>query len=217
VLPSFLLIGLLSLQTPNARETIQLKSAQPDASIPNRFATPAGHIDATKRKDENMDKLPDRAQRATFAAGCFWGAEQVFGEIDGVLRTAVGYTGGHTDDPTYEKVCSHATGHAEAVEVWFDPDVVSYDQLVQTFWQIHDPTTLNRQGWDFGDQYRSAIFVHDDDQADRAAASRDREQESLVRPIVTEITPAARFHVAEGYHQKYFSRRGAGACAVTIP
>jgi peptide-methionine (S)-S-oxide reductase len=164
-----------------------------------------------------MDKLPDRTQRATFAAGCFWGVEQVFGEIDGVLRTTVGYTGGHTDDPTYEQVCSHTTGHAEAVDVWFDPDVVSYDQLVQTFWQIHDPTTPNRQGWDFGDQYRSAIFVHDEDQATRAATSRDREQESLVKPIVTEITAAGPFHVAEDYHQKYFSRRGAGACAVTIP
>jgi peptide-methionine (S)-S-oxide reductase len=164
-----------------------------------------------------MDKLPHRAQRATFAAGCFWGVEQVFAEIDGVLRTTAGYTGGHTDDPTYEQVCSHTTGHAEAVEVWFDPDVVSYDQLVQTFWQIHDPTTPNRQGWDFGDQYRSAIFVHDEDQAARAAASRDREQESLIRPIVTEITLAAPFHVAEDYHQRYFSRRGAGACAVTIP
>jgi peptide-methionine (S)-S-oxide reductase len=164
-----------------------------------------------------MDKLPDRAQRATFAAGCFWGVEQVFGEIEGVLRTAVGYTGGHTGDPTYEQVCGHTTGHAEAVEVWFDPHVVSYDQLVQTFWQIHDPTTLHRQGWDFGDQYRSAIFVHDDDQAARAAASRDREQQSLARPIVTEITAATRFHLAEDYHQKYFSRRGGRACAVTIP
>ncbi len=164
-----------------------------------------------------MDKLPDRAGRATFAAGCFWGVEQVFGEIDGVLRTTVGYTGGQTDDPTYEQVCSHTTGHAEAVEVWFDPDVVSYDQLLRAFWQIHDPTTVDRQGWDFGDQYRSAIFAHDEDQAARAASSREREQQSLVRPIVTEITPAATFHVAEDYHQQYFSRRGAGACGVTIP
>jgi peptide-methionine (S)-S-oxide reductase len=164
-----------------------------------------------------MDKLPDRARRTTFAAGCFWGVEQVFSEVDGVLRTTVGYTGGHTDHPTYEQVCAHTTGHAEAVEVWFDPQVVSYDQLVQTFWRIHDPTTPNRQGWDFGDQYRSAIFVHDDDQAARAAASRDHEQESLVKPIVTEITPATRFHVAEDYHQHYFSRSGAGSCAVTIP
>jgi peptide-methionine (S)-S-oxide reductase len=206
----------MSLETPDAAETIQRpRRARPP--IPNRFPVLPGHTDATKRKDENMDKLPDRAQRATFAAGCFWGVEQALGEIDGVLRTTVGYTGGHTDDPTYEQVCSHTTGHAEAVEVWFDPDVVSYDQLLQTFWQIHDPTTPNRQGWDFGDQYRSAIFVHDDDQAARAASSRDREQRSLVKPIVTEITPAATFHAAEDYHQQYFGRRGAGACAVTIP
>jgi peptide-methionine (S)-S-oxide reductase len=164
-----------------------------------------------------MDELPDRARRATFAAGCFWGVEQAFGEVDGVLRTTVGYTGGHTDHPTYEQVCGHTTGHAEAVEVWFDPEVVSYDRLVETFWQIHDPTTRNRQGWDVGDQYRSAIFVYDDDQASRAAASRDRRQDSVVRPIVTEITPAGTFHVAEDYHQQYFSRSGAGSCAVTIP
>ena len=164
-----------------------------------------------------MDELPDGARRATFAAGCFWGVEHAFGDVDGVLRTTVGYTGGHTDDPTYEQVCSHTTGHAEAVEVWFDPEVVTYDQLVETFWQIHDPTTPNRQGWDFGDQSRSAIFVRDSDQAARAAASRDREQARLVKPIVTEITPSTAFHVAEDYHQQYFGRRGAGACAVTIP
>jgi peptide-methionine (S)-S-oxide reductase len=165
-----------------------------------------------------MDKLPDRAQRATFAAGCFWGVEHAFSEVDGVLRTIVGYTGGHTDDPTYEQVCGHTTGHAEAVEVWFDPEVVGYEELLQMFWQIHDPTTLNRQGWDLGDQYRSAIFVHDDDQAARAAASRAREQNNRAKPIVTEITPAGTFHVAEDYHQHYFRRSdAAGSCAVTIP
>jgi peptide-methionine (S)-S-oxide reductase len=165
-----------------------------------------------------MDKLPDGAQRATFRVGCFWGVEHAFGEVDGVLRTTVGYTCGHTDHPTYEQVCGHTTGHAEAVEVRFDPKVVAYDELLQTFWQIHDPTTLNRQGWDFGDQYRSAIFVHDDDQAARAAASRDGEQNQRARPIVTEITPAGTFHMAEDYHQQYFSRCDAtGSCAVTIP
>ncbi|MGA9857692.1 MAG: peptide-methionine (S)-S-oxide reductase MsrA [Solirubrobacteraceae bacterium] len=165
-----------------------------------------------------METLPDGAQHATFAAGCFWGVEHAFGDVTGVLRTAVGYTGGHTDHPTYEQVCGHGTGHAEAVEVWFDPAVVSYDELLQTFWRIHDPTTLNRQGWDVGDQYRSAIFVHDDGQAARAAASREHEQSNRGRPIVTEITPAATFHRAEDYHQQYFRRGDAtGACAVTIP
>jgi peptide-methionine (S)-S-oxide reductase len=165
----------------------------------------------------SMDTRTEREQRATFAAGCFWGVEQVFSEIAGVLRTGVGYTGGHTTDPTYEQVCGHTTGHAEAVEVWFDPQIVSYDQLLDTFWQVHDPTTPNRQGWDVGDQYRSAIFVHGEGQAARAAASRDREQERLVSPIVTEITPAGTFYRAEDYHQHYFNRSGAGACAVTIP
>jgi peptide-methionine (S)-S-oxide reductase len=164
-----------------------------------------------------MDNLPDRARRATFAAGCFWGVEHVFGELDGVLRTSVGYTGGHADQPNYEQVCGGATGHAEAVEVWFDPEVVSYDELLETFWRVHDPTTLNRQGWDIGDQYRSAIFVHDDDQASRATASREREQTNLLKPIVTEITPAGTFHVAESYHQQFYSRSDAsGSCAVTI-
>jgi peptide-methionine (S)-S-oxide reductase len=158
----------------------------------------------------------DRAQRATFAAGCFWGVEAAFREIEGVVKTTVGYTGGETADPTYEQVCSHGTGHAEAVEVWFDPAQVSYEQLLETFWRIHNPTTRNRQGWDFGDQYRSAIFVHDADQATLAAASLTHEQESVRRPIVTEITPAGTFYAAEDYHQRYFEKQGRTACAVTL-
>ena len=167
------------------------------------------------------DSLPaearlDGAQRATFAAGCFWGVEAAFREIKGVLKTRVGYTGGQTPNPTYEQVCSHVTGHAEAVEVWFDPDQVSYEHLLETFWRIHDPTTPNRQGWDVGSQYRSAIFVHDAEQASLAAASRDHEQYNVVKPIVTEITPAAAFYEAEGYHQQYFEKQGRASCAVTL-
>jgi peptide-methionine (S)-S-oxide reductase len=158
----------------------------------------------------------DQAQRATFAAGCFWGVEAAFREIEGVLKTRVGYTGGQTPDPTYDQVCSHTTGHAEAVEVWFDPAQVRYEQLLDAFWRIHNPTTRNRQGWDIGNQYRSAIFVHDPDQAALAAASLDREQHSRTKPIVTEITPAGTFHQAEDYHQQYFEKHGRAACAVTL-
>ena len=158
----------------------------------------------------------DGAQRATFAAGCFWGVEAAFRELDGVLDATVGYAGGTTVDPTYEQVCGGATGHAEAVEVIFDPAAVSYRQLLDTFWRIHDPTTLNRQGWDLGSQYRSAIFFHDAEQERVALVARDAEQESLVKPIVTEIVPATTFYRAEEYHQRYFERSGYAGCGVTI-
>ena len=158
---------------------------------------------------------PDGAQRATFAAGCFWGVEAAFRELNGVLDVAVGYTGGTTPDPTYEQVCGGATGHAEAVEVIFDPATVTYRQLLDTFWHIHNPTTMNRQGWDLGSQYRSAIFFHDPEQEHLARATLASEQGSLVKPIVTEIVPATIFHRAEDYHQRYFERSGA-ACGVTI-
>ncbi|HEY2202666.1 MAG TPA: peptide-methionine (S)-S-oxide reductase MsrA [Solirubrobacteraceae bacterium] len=159
---------------------------------------------------------PDGAQRATFAAGCFWGVEAAFRELDGVLDVTVGYTGGATPDPTYQQVCGGATGHAEAVEVIFDPATVSYRQLLDTFWHIHNPTTLNRQGWDLGSQYRSAIFFHNPEQERLARATLAFEQESLVKPIVTEIVPATTFYRAEEYHQRYFERSGYAACGVTI-
>jgi peptide-methionine (S)-S-oxide reductase len=155
-------------------------------------------------------------ERATFAAGCFWGVEAEFRAIPGVVRTAVGYTGGHTTDPTYRQVCGHRTGHAEAVEVWFDPAQVSYAQLLEKFWQIHNPTTRNRQGFDFGSQYRSAIFTHDEAQQAAAIASRDTEQESRRRRIVTQIGPAAPFYRAEEYHQRFLEKGGRAACAVTV-
>jgi peptide-methionine (S)-S-oxide reductase len=162
-----------------------------------------------------VPSVPDGAQRATFAAGCFWGVEAAFRELDGVLDVTVGYTGGTTTDPTYEQVCGGSTGHAEAVEVIFDPATVSYRQLLDTFWQIHNPTTLNRQGWDLGSQYRSAIFFHDPEQERLALSTRDSEQEPLVKPIMTEIAPAT-FYRAEEYHQRYFERSGYAACGVTI-
>jgi peptide-methionine (S)-S-oxide reductase len=155
-------------------------------------------------------------ERATFAAGCFWGIEASFREIEGVVATRVGYTGGATADPTYEQVCSHSTGHAEAVQVWFDPAVVSFDELLDTFWSIHNPTSRNRQGWDFGSQYRSAIFFHDGGQQQQAIASRGEQQTKRSKPIATEIVPAPAFYDAEEYHQRYFEKHGGAACATTI-
>lgn len=154
------------------------------------------------------------SKTATFAAGCFWGVEDAFRQVPGVIDAVSGYTGGHVDNPTYRQVCGHGTGHAEAVEVAYDPQRVSYDDLLDLFWQIHDPTQLNRQGPDIGDQYRSAIFTHDDEELRAATASRDREQKKYARPIVTEIVPAPRFWAAEEYHQHYFEKNGGGACHV---
>jgi len=147
-------------------------------------------------------------QKATFAAGCFWGVEATFRAVDGVVETVVGYTGGKTANPSYEEVCTGRTGHAEAVQLQFDPARVSYDELLDAFWALHDPTTLNRQGPDVGTQYRSAIFVHDAAQEAAATASKERLQQSgrHRRPIVTEIVPAGAFYRAEDYHQQYFDK-----------
>ena len=154
------------------------------------------------------------SKKATFAAGCFWGVEAAFRETPGVLNTTVGYTGGFTKDPTYQQVCSHTTGHAEAVEVEFDPDQISYEKLLDVFFTIHDPTQKNRQGPDIGDQYRTAIFVHDDEQAAEAKASKEAHAKDFARPIVTEITPAPEFYAAEDYHQRYLEKRGMASCVI---
>jgi peptide-methionine (S)-S-oxide reductase len=156
-------------------------------------------------------------ETATFGAGCFWGVESVFEQVDGVVATKVGYTGGFTEAPSYEDVCSHRTGHAEAVEVTFDPARVSYDKLLDIFWMNHDPTQVNRQGPDVGDNYRTVIFYHSPEQEAAAIASKKRLEESgrYKRPIATEIVPAGTFWDAEEYHQKYFSRRGiASTCNI---
>jgi peptide-methionine (S)-S-oxide reductase len=153
-------------------------------------------------------------QTATFAAGCFWGVEAAFRQVPGVIDVISGYTGGRVDNPTYRQVCGHATGHAEAVEVRFDPQQVDYETLLNVFWKIHDPTQLNRQGPDVGDQYRSAIFTHGEEQERAAIAAREREQRDRARPIVTQILPAPRFWPAEDYHQRYFEKNGGAACHV---
>ena len=153
--------------------------------------------------------------KATFAAGCFWGVEAAFRQIPGVLEAISGYTGGHTAKPSYRDVCSDTTGHAEAVEVTYDPNVATYEQLLDAFWKIHNPTTMNRQGPDVGSQYRSAIFTHDPEQAAAAKASLEREQANYKRPIATEIVDAPVFYPAEEYHQRYFEKHGA-ACHISL-
>ncbi len=156
------------------------------------------------------------AQTATFAAGCFWGVEAAFRQLPGVTSTTVGYTGGTAEDPTYKQVCRGRTGHAEAVQVEYDPTVLSYPELLETFWAKHNPTTHNRQGWDVGSQYRSAIFFEDEVQHADAVRSRDAQQENRRRRIVTAIVPAQRFWSAEDYHQQYLEKRGQASCSVTV-
>jgi peptide-methionine (S)-S-oxide reductase len=151
---------------------------------------------------------------ATFGAGCFWGVEVAFRNIDGVKDAVAGYAGGTTERPTYQEVCTDTTGHAEVVQVTFDDAEVSYDQLLDAFWELHDPTQLNRQGPDVGRQYRSVIFAHDDEQRRAAEASRERAQSRFRRPIVTEIAGAVPFWPAEEYHQRYLEKRGLATCKV---
>jgi peptide-methionine (S)-S-oxide reductase len=153
-------------------------------------------------------------EKATFAAGCFWGVEAAFGKIKGVTATCVGYCGGTWDNPTYEDVCTDRTGHAEAVQVEFDPTQVSYEQLLDVFFSIHDPTTLNRQGPDIGTQYRSAIFYHTPEQRAAALAAKEKLEQSgkFKKPVVTEIVPAGLFYRAEEYHQRYLEKQGLTGC-----
>lgn len=153
-------------------------------------------------------------ETATFAAGCFWGVEIEFRNTPGVTGATVGYTGGETENPTYEEVCGGRTGHAEAVEVRFDPSEISYGELVDRFWDLHDPTQVNRQGWDVGSQYRSAIFTHSREQAEAAAESKARAQARFGKPIATEITGASTFWPAEEYHQQYLVKNGRATCRI---
>lgn len=151
---------------------------------------------------------------ATFAAGCFWGIEAQFRRVTGVTSTRVGYSNGNTENPDYKAVCTGETGHAEVIEITFNPAIVSFEQLLDLFWKMHDPTTLNRQGPDFGSQYRSAIFYHDQQQriaAEHAKQTLNKSQ-TLAKPVVTEITPADTFWPAEEYHQCYLEKKGLGSC-----
>lgn len=164
--------------------------------------------------NEQIDKIyptNNRLQKATFGAGCFWGVEEAFRQLQGVKSTEVGYTGGWTQDPTYKQVCTDRTGHAEAVDVLFDPNEITYQKLLDEFWTIHDPTTKNRQGPDIGSQYRSAIWYHTPEQKIIAVQSKDKMQDSFKgdgRIVFTEILPASKFYRAEEYHQSYFEKMG---------
>jgi peptide-methionine (S)-S-oxide reductase len=154
--------------------------------------------------------------KATFGAGCFWGVEETFRAVPGVTKTSVGYMGGGLKNPTYEDVCTDRTGHAEVVQVEFDPAQVSYDKLLDVFWENHDPTTLNRQGPDRGTQYRSVIFYHSAEQEEQAKASKERMERSgrFKRPVVTAIVPASEYWMAEDYHQQYLAKRGLSHCHI---
>lgn len=152
------------------------------------------------------------SQTSILAAGCFWGVQYYFDQVPGVVKTEVGYTGGHIDNPTYEQVCSHNTGHAEAVKIDFDDQQISYPTLLKHFFRLHDPTQLNRQGPDVGDNYRSAIFYLNDQQKAQAEAAIKLAQANYQQPIVTVVTAASQFYLAEDFHQKFTQRTGRGAC-----
>jgi peptide-methionine (S)-S-oxide reductase len=181
------------------------------ASTPARVGTNPGHAgNGTPLTPTGRDRL------AAFAGGCFWGVEDAFRHVPGVVATAVGYAGGHTTDPTYESVCTHRTGHAETVLVEFDPARVPYEQLLRVFWRIHDPTQTDGQGPDLGDNYRSIVFAFDDDQVAAASASLQAEQKHLARPIVTHVQPMSAFYEAEAFHQQYAERTGSHACPIRV-
>jgi len=177
--------------------------------------TPAATASPAAKGARTMNKTTT-VEKATFAAGCFWGVEAAFRQIKGVVSTQVGYTGGRTTDPSYEDVCTDRTGHAEAVEVTYDPSRVKYEDLLHVFWTNHDPTTPNRQGPDVGEQYRSAIFYHSPAQETEAKASKARleSEHRFKRPIVTQILAAGPFYRAEDYHQQYLEKRGLSTCHI---
>jgi peptide-methionine (S)-S-oxide reductase len=182
------------------------------ARTPGHVGTDPGHAGrGTPLTPEGHNRL------AAFAAGCFWGVEDGFRHVPGVVATAVGYAGGHTQNPTYPQVCTHTTGHAETVLVEFDPAKVPYEQLLRDFWKIHDPTQVGGQGPDEGDSYRSIVFTFDDDEAAAAKASQAAEQRTRSAPITTEIRPMGAFWKAEDYHQQYSERTGEHGCHVQLP
>jgi peptide-methionine (S)-S-oxide reductase len=204
---------LLLLAACHAASTPDGAPPAPTAALEARPASAVGADPGHAGKGTPLAPRPGHAL-AAFAAGCFWGVEDAFRKVPGVTATAVGYTGGHTQDPTYEIVCDHGTGHAETVLVEFDPKLVAYERLVTVFFGIHDPTTPNRQGPDVGDQYRSAIFTFSPAQESAAREAATRAQGKLGRPVVTQIGGIGAFYLAEGYHQQYAEKTGHHGCAV---
>ena len=204
------LLGLpvASCHAPTATATEVVSSADVAVAPPG---VRVGSNPGNAGKGTPLTAQPGHAL-AAFAEGCFWGSEDTFRHVAGVTATAVGYTGGHTKDPTYEDVCSHTTGHAETVLVEFDPQRVSYAQLLQVFWSSHDPTTMNRQGPDVGDQYRSSIWTFSPEQEAVVRASIEEEQKRTTGRIVTEVKPIGAFYLAEGYHQQYDEKTGRHSC-----
>jgi peptide methionine sulfoxide reductase msrA/msrB len=186
--------------------------------IPFEDLEKEGYGEYLKLFEENSQNYMKKTDldTATFAAGCFWGVEEILKKIDGVIETTAGYTGGKTANPTYKMVCTGKTGQAEAVQVKFDPDIISYEELLDYFWRLHDPTTKNRQGADIGSQYRSAIFYHSEEQKNTAQKSKENFDQSGVfkNKTVTEIVPATTFYPAEEYHQDYFEKNGGRVCHI---
>lgn len=201
------LVGCVAGCYPSA-----MSNADQDGSV-SHIRSSVGSSPGNVGKGTPLVAVPGHSL-AAFAAGCFWGVEDAFRQVPGVVSTAVGYTGGHTLNPTYEIVCEHGTGHAEAVLVEFDPTLISYEKLLAVFWEIHDPTTLNRQGPDIGDQYRSAVFTFSPEQEAVAKASREAQQKQTQRNVVTEIKPVGAFYKAEEYHQQYSEKTGRHGCPI---
>lgn len=206
----------LVIATLGLLAALACKPASADPSKPMQTPDPAAATDP--KKPAPMPAVPANAQVATFGTGCFWCTEAIFQQIPGVISATSGYMGGHLANPTYQQVCEEDTGHAEVIQVVFDPEKITYPQLLEWFWQAHDPTQLNRQGADVGTQYRSVIFFHNDTQKAAAIASMEKAQPDFKDPIVTEITAAQQFYPAENYHQDYYflNKTQNGYCSAVI-
>jgi peptide-methionine (S)-S-oxide reductase len=203
------LVAALACHTTPSSSVVAEAESAPTPTAGGHVGTAPGHAGhGTPLAPTGSDKL------AAFAAGCFWGVEDAFRHVKGVVATAPGYAGGHLDSPTYEDVCTHTTGHAETVLVEYDPSKVSYDKLLAAFFEIHDPTQGNRQGPDVGDNYRSAIFTFDDSQVTAAKNAKDKEQARLGRPVTTSIEAMKSFWIAETFHQQYSERTGDHSCPI---